>query len=62
MHGVADGVGDSRVGGGGATGRWGAIVGGQQWGVGGVSSTSKNRPSHQKYKYESPKQFELKQS
>ena len=28
----------------------------------GVSSTSKNRPSHHKYKYESPKQFELKQS
>ena len=27
----------------------------------GVSSTSKNRPSHHKYKYESPKQFELKQ-
>ena len=33
--------------------------GGQQWGV---SSTSKNRPSHHKYKFKSPKQFELKQS
>ena len=33
--------------------------GGQQWGV---SSTSKDRPSHHKYKYDSPKQFELKQS
>ena len=28
----------------------------------GVSSTSENRPSQHKYKYESPKQFELKQS
>ena len=37
----------------------GAIGGFQQWGV---SSTSKNRPSHHKYKYESPKQSELKQS
>ena len=34
-------------------------VGGQQ---GGGVSTSKNRPSHHKYKYKSPKQFELKQS
>ena len=25
-------------------------------------STSKNRPSHHKYKYKSPRQFELKQS
>ena len=56
----------------GANGKGG---GGQQWGGGngvmggggniggstvGVSSTSKNRPSHHKYK--SPKQFELKQS
>ena len=42
----------------GSTGMWGNVVG-----VGvnsGVSSTSKNRPSHHKYK--SPKQFELKQS
>ena len=45
--------------------------GGQQYGGGcegnggstvAMSSTSKNRPSHHKYKYESPKQFELKQS
>ena len=35
----------------------GAIVGGT---TEGVSSTSKNRPSHLKYK--SPKQFELKHS
>ena len=34
-------------------------VGGQQ--MGGVS-TSKNRPSHHKYKYKSPRQFELKQT
>ena len=53
------------------------LIGGQHWGVGGnsavggqnrgvnsggVSSTSKNGPSHHKYKYKSPKQFELKQS
>ena len=37
-------------------------VGGQQGGGGGGVSTSKNRPSHHKYKYKSPKQFELKQS
>ena len=47
---------------GGATARWGveAIVGvgGQQGG--GDVSTSKNRPSHHKYK--SPKQFKLKGS
>ena len=39
-----------------------AIVG---WGVnreGGGVSTSKNGPSKHKYKYKSPKQFELKQS
>ena len=45
----------------GATARWvglGAIGGSTV----GVSSTSKNRPSHHKYKYKSPKQFELKQS
>ena len=47
---------------GGATAQWGG--GGWWWGaIGGstvgVSSTSKNRPSH--HKYESPKQFELKQ-
>ena len=51
-------------GGWGATGRWGAIVGGgQQWGGGlgvGGSSTSKNRSSHHKYK--TPKLFELKQN
>ena len=29
---------------------------------GGGVSTSKNHPSHHKYKYKSPKQFELKQS
>ena len=57
-------------GGGGCTGAdW---VWGKQWGGGqqrggggatvGVSSTSKNRPSHHKYKYKSPKHFELKQS
>ena len=46
------GGGQQRSGGGGAIG--GSTVG--------VSSTSKNRPSHHKYKYESPKQFELKQS
>ena len=45
---------------GGATARWGVgAIGGATVGV---SSTSKNRPSHHKYKYESPKQFELKQS
>ena len=33
-------------------------VGGQQGGV----STSKNSPSHHKYKYKSPRQFELKQT
>ena len=35
MHGGADGGGDSRVGGWGATGRWGAIVGGSAVGGGG---------------------------
>ena len=39
---------------GGATERWGSKVG--------VSSISKNRHSQHKYKYKSPKQFELKQS
>ena len=39
-------------------GGMGAIVGGGS--TVGVSSTSKNRPSHHKFK--SPKQFELKQS
>ena len=54
----AGGVGNSGVGG--AAARWGegAIVG--RGSTLGVSSTSKNRPSHHKYK--SPKQFELKQS
>ena len=49
---------------GGATARCGVAalveVGGQQGG-GGVS-ISKDRPSHHKYKYKSPKQFQLKQS
>ena len=56
--GVGEGVGNSRAGG--ATVRWGlgAIVGGGS--TVGVCSTSKNRPSHHKYK--SQKQFELKQS
>ena len=36
-------------------------VGGSTKGGGGVS-TSKNRPSHHKYKYKSPRQFELKQT
>ena len=53
QHWVGGGGGNSAVGGGGNSG-----VGGQQGGV----STSKNRPSHHKYKYKSPKQFELKQS
>ena len=57
--------------GGGATAQWegqprsgggncsvGGAIGGSTVGV---SSTSKNRPSHHNYKYESPKQFELKQ-
>ena len=35
-------------------------VGGQQ--RGGGLSTSKNRPSHHKYKYKSPRQFVLKQT
>ena len=49
----------------GATLGWG---GGEQRGGdggqrgGGGFSTSQNRPSHHKYKYKSPKQFELKQS
>ena len=49
--------------GGGATARWGGS-GGNRGGqpTVGVSSTSKNRPSHPKYQYKSPKQFELKQS
>ena len=37
-------------------------VGGQRGGGGGGVSTSKIRPSHYKYKYKSPKQFEMKQS
>ena len=52
----------ARHGGGGVTAQWAGmreiVAGG---GVNsGVSSASKNRPSHHKYK--SPKQFELKQS
>ena len=50
----------------GGTARWGveAIVGVGVNGGGGVGgvSTSKNRPPHHKYKYKSPKQFELKGS
>ena len=50
-----------RGGGGGGGGGVVAIVGGGGGGsTVGLSSTSKNRPSHHKYK--SPKQFELKQS
>ena len=37
----------------------GAKMGGQQWGGGWMSSTFKNRSSHQSI---SPKQFQLKQS
>ena len=53
----------SHGGGGGNTGvGHNSAVGG---GIGGptveVSSTSMNRPTHHKYKYKSPKQFELKQ-
>ena len=44
----------------GRTARWGAIVGGGS--TVGVSSISKNRPSHHKYNYKSAKPFELKQS
>ena len=38
----------------------GAIAGGESTVE--VSPTSKNHPSHHKYKYKSPKQFELKKS
>ena len=48
------GGGNSAVGGGGNSGGGGS--------TGGVSHFLKNRPSHHKYKYKSPKQFELKQS
>ena len=48
--------GNSAVGGGGNGGGGGVNMGGGEWGV----STSKNRPSHHKYK--SPKQFEQKQN
>ena len=52
-------MGAALVGGGGvAKARWGGGGGGEPI-VGGVS-TSKNRPSHHKYK--SPRQFELKQT
>ena len=57
-QGWADG-GNTGVGGNSAVVGLGAIVGGTTVGV---SSTSKNRPSHHKYKYESPIQIELKQS
>ena len=43
-----------------AVGGGGRQRGGEVGAVVGVSSTSKKRPSHHKYKY--PKQFELKQS
>ena len=36
--------------------------GGGSTGGGGGVSTFNNRPSHHKYKYKSPKQFELKQT
>ena len=52
--------------GGGAKARWGGgvepIVGVGGVNKGGGVSTSKNRPSHHKYKYKSPRQFELKQT
>ena len=51
------GGGKSAVGGGG-----GANSGGGGVNKGGGVSTSKNRPSHHKYKYKSPRQFELKQT
>ena len=38
------------------------IVGVRGVNKGGGVSTSKNRPSHHKYKYKSPRQFELKQT
>ena len=50
----------------GATLGWGgggkSAVGMGVNGGGGGFSTSQNRPSHHKYVYKSPKQFELKQS
>ena len=52
--GVTSGLGGQQRG-----GEMGAKVGGSTVGV---SSTSKNRPSHHKYQYKSPKEFELKQS
>ena len=52
------GGGNSAVGGGGTSGGGGNQQGGRGWGV----STSKNRTSHHKYKYKSPKKFELKGS
>ena len=59
MGAALGGGGQKRGGGGGVEPIVG--VGGQQRGGGGVStSTSKNRPSHHKYK--SPRQFELKQT
>ena len=60
LKGREGGLGNSEVGGNSAGGGGvGAIVGGVKIG-GGLSSTSKTRPSHHKYK--SLKQFELKQS
>ena len=50
---------------GGAKARWGGGGGANSGGGGstkGEVSTSKNRPSHHKYKYKSPRQFELKQT
>ena len=53
-------VGQQRGGGGGGSRGVGGGVAVVGVSTVGVSSTSKNRPSHHKYK--SPKQFELKQS
>ena len=57
LMGAALGGGGQKRGGGG---------GGANSGAGGSTrggvSTSKNRPSHHKYKYKSPRQFELKQT
>ena len=56
--GAALGGGGQKRGGGGG----GANSGGGGSTKGGGVSTSKNRPSHHKYKYKSPRQFELKQT
>ena len=59
MGAALGGGGQKRGGGGGGANSGGG--GGVNKGGGGVS-TSKNRPSHHKYKYKSPRQFELKQT